>query len=173
MLPGPGSHISRACLGQEIVKCCAGRRGSQNGLWHSLLFLPRSSVHFPQPTSILHPKWSLSHIPAANSPGSDPAIFTLVWTVEADTFICPGLSRVSGLPTGGGRVGIHGQPHWTHSVAYCPAEGTGKGHVGVSTIPPQHSLLSTLGGGAGTTSHVTSNRQDTESLKCQASIAQQ
>lgn len=89
------------------------------------------------------------------------------------TFICPGLSRVSGLPTGGGRVGIHGQPHQTHSVAYCPAEGTGKGHVGVSTIPPQHSLLSTLGGGAGTTSHVTSNRQDTESLKCQASIAQQ
>lgn len=32
MLPGPGSCINRACLGQEIVKCCAGRRGGQNSL---------------------------------------------------------------------------------------------------------------------------------------------
>lgn len=77
----------------------------------------------PRPMSILHPKWSLSHIPAANSPGSDPALLSLVWTVEADTFICPGLSRVSGLPTKGGRVGIHGQPHQTHSLLTAPLRG--------------------------------------------------
>lgn len=32
MLLGPGSHIDGACLGHEIVKCCAGKRGSQNSL---------------------------------------------------------------------------------------------------------------------------------------------
>lgn len=47
MLSGLGSRINRACLGQEIVKCCAGRRGGQNSLWHFFLFLPWSSVSFP------------------------------------------------------------------------------------------------------------------------------
>lgn len=47
MLSGLGSRINRACLGQEIVKCCAGRRGGQNSLWHFFLFLSWSSVSFP------------------------------------------------------------------------------------------------------------------------------
>lgn len=41
MLPEPGSHISRACLGQGTVKRFAGRRGSQN------------TVAFPLPPSVL------------------------------------------------------------------------------------------------------------------------
>lgn len=32
MLLGLGSRINGACLGQEMVKCCAGRRGGQNSL---------------------------------------------------------------------------------------------------------------------------------------------
>lgn len=32
MLSGPGSCINRASLGQEIVKCYAGKRGGQNSL---------------------------------------------------------------------------------------------------------------------------------------------
>lgn len=109
--------------------------------------------------SILHPKWSLSHIPAANSLGSDPALLSLVWTVEADTFICPGLSSLR--TTHEGRQSWHPRPTPPDSlIAYCPAEGKGKGHVGLRTIPPWDSLLSMLG--AGTTSHVTSKRQDSE-----------
>lgn len=113
--------------------------------------------------SILHPKWSLSHIPAANSPGSDPALLSLVWTVEADTFICPGLSRVSGLPTKGGRVGIHGQPHQTHSSLTAPLRG--KERAMWVSGPFLLRIHCCPCWGAGTTSHVTSKRQDTETLE--------
>lgn len=89
----------------------------------------------PRPMSILHPKWSLSHIPAANSPGSDPALLSLVWTVEVDTFICPGLSSLRTAHKG--RQSWHPRPTPPDSlIAYCPAEGKGKGHVGLRTIPP-------------------------------------
>lgn len=46
-----------------------------------------------------------------------------------------------------------------------------KGPCGVSPIPPSFSLLSTVGGRHHL--HATSKRQDTETLKCQASFAQQ
>lgn len=49
---------------------------SQNSLWH-FLSPPLSSADIPPTPYILHPRWSLSHIPATESFGSDRTLHTL------------------------------------------------------------------------------------------------
>lgn len=164
-----GGHIRRGCSGQGVMRCFVWGGATIRTVCGFSFLLPQSSSVIPlDPTHPASQMATLTH-----------SCYGVLWfrPHSAHPVLNSG-SRHVRLPRPKqslrtvrrrGRVGISGQPHQTHSVANCPAEGKGRAtRISGPSLIRIHCRPHWV---AGITSHVTSKRQDTENLRSQAHIA--